>query len=1178
MPDIIMESMRLTHLKLAGFKSFVDPTTIHLSGHRVGIVGPNGCGKSNVMEAIRWVLGESSARELRGDSMQDVIFNGSLNRKPVSRASVELHFDNSLGGAAGSWGQYAEIAVKRVLERDGSSSYIINNQQVRRRDITDLFLGTGVGSRAYAIIGQNTISRIIEAKPEELRVYLEEAAGVSRYKERRRETELRLKDTRENLLRVDDIRREIGNQISLLQAQSETALRYRQLKQQYDLAQQLLWLLKKQQAASGWESAKQRVLTLVNQLEAEMAALRKFESDIEQARQTQLETGAQMQSAQTGFYESSAALANIEQQLKHAEDSAARAKSLLVELNTQLASVDTQINTQQTSLTEQQAQLKQAEVQTEATQAGLQQARSALPEFESKQKHAQQMLGSAQSALAKLEQSLQLNVANIRHQRSQLEQTQVRQQRLQTAIHAIVIPEETQLAAALDQQQQAQQAFAALQAEVSALQAQEISQQQAFQAAQQALHEAARNIAALEAQQATLQKIQQSVGNDGDLKAWLGKHQLQNKPHFWQGVRVSKGWETAVEASLGERLNALLVETLTMAGKIDTPPLPLVLCASGTGNAARTDSRKGMQALAGQVEILQPDLADVLHDWLSGIYTADTLDAAISQRDQLAAGEAYICPQGHIVSRHSIKLHATNATPFQGLLERQRELEGLQQQLPAMQQALQKDQTALETMNKAVSDTRSSLQAKRVQLQQHTQQLQRLSLDAEKLAQQRQYAQTQLQQTQEELDRVAAQLIEVNNKINEYEAEKLRFETDHAALRLQQDQARAALSSADSELSGMREVLRKAEFEAQEKGYLLKTISNKIIELNNSVKVFTDQKSNLQKQLTEAKSSQHEQGLQSLKASLEQAVNDRRQKEEALAAARNLLAERDAQLVEIERQRMQCEHGLHPLRDKLEQARLSEQEARLYFEQCTQSLQGVDEEPLLLQLPKSANPKMFESQSAELQQQMDALGAVNMAAVEQLASENERAAYLDSQALDLNTAITTLEDAIHRIDKETRGKLQHTFDEVNTHFSELFGKLFGGGQARLELQGDEILDTGVLVFAQPPGKKNSTIHLLSGGEKALAALALIFAIFRLNPAPFCLMDEVDAPLDDSNTERFCNTVRQMTDRTQFIFITHNKITMEMAQQLVGVTMQESGVSRVVEVDVDEAMRMVEEVA
>jgi chromosome segregation protein len=622
----------------------------------------------------------------------------------------------------------------------------------------------------------------------------------------------------------------------------------------------------------------------------------------------------------------------------------------------------------------------------------------------------------------------------------------------------------------------------------------------------------------------------------------------------------------------------LLVETLTLAGKMDAPPLPLVLCASGAGSPAKAS--KGMHTLAAQVEIVQPQLADVLHDWLSGIYTTDTLDTALSQRKQLGAGEAFICPQGHIVSRNSVKLHAPNAgnVPFQGLLERQRELEDLHAQLPAMQQALQQHQLAQDAMNAALGDTRVALQAKRVLLQQQAQQLQQQSLASEKLVQQRQYAEAQLKQAQEELAGVATQLDEINNRIKGYEAEKQGLETELVALRLQQDQARTALSGADQELAQVREVLRKAEFEAQEKGYNLKTISNKIIELNNSIKVFNDQKTQLQRQLTEASSSQQGQGTDSLKELLEQAINARRQKEEALAAARNHLTERDAQLVDIERQRMQCEHGLHPMRDKLEQARLTEQEARLHFEQCTQSLQGVDEEAVALQLPKPTSPRDMESRSIILQQQMDELGAVNMAAVEQLAAESERASYLDSQAQDLNTAIATLEDAIHRIDKETRGKLQHTFDEVNVHFADLFGKLFGGGQARLELLGEEILDTGVQVFAQPPGKKNSTIHLLSGGEKALTALALVFAIFRLNPAPFCLMDEVDAPLDDSNTERFCNTVRQMTDRTQFIFITHNKISMEMAQQLVGVTMQESGVSRVVEVDVDEAMRMVEEVA
>lgn len=1173
--------MRLTHLKLAGFKSFVDPTTIHLSGQRVGIVGPNGCGKSNVMEAIRWVLGESSARELRGDTMQDVIFNGSVNRKPVSRASVELHFDNSRGSAAGSWGQYAEIAVKRVLERDGTSGYIINNQQVRRRDITDLFLGTGVGSRAYAIIGQNTISRIIEAKPEELRIYLEEAAGVSRYKDRRRETELRLKDTRENLLRVDDIRREIGSRITLLQAQSETALRYRQLKQQYDLTQQLLWLLKKRQAASAWETTKNRVQTLVNQLEAEMAALRKYEADLEQARQAQIEAGTQVQVAQTAFYESSAALGNIEQQLKHAEESATRAQSLLLELNRQLGSVDTQIAAQQAALAEQQALLQQGETQASTARDELQKERSVLPGLEDAQKNAQQTLTGAQAALAKLEQSLQLNLAGIRHQRGLSEQSSARKQRLQASIAAIAVPDEAQLTAALQQQQQAQQALDMLQADIGGLQTQESERQRAFQQAQQALQQAASNLAALEAQQATLLKIQQSVGNEADLKSWLSNNRLQDKPRFWQGVRVSKGWETAVEALLGERLNALLVETLTLAGRLDIPPMPLILYASG--NAGKASANKGLPRLSEQLEILQPELADVLQDWLAGIYTADSLDTALSQRDKLTPGEAYICPQGHIVSRSSVKLHAPGANqPFQGLLERQRELESLQSQLPTMQQALKEQQQALDSMGEGLAETRSTLQAKRTLLQQHTHQLQQLSLAAGKLAQQRQHAQDQLRQMHAQLDEIDLQLADIENKIKEYETEKEVADKDLAVSQQQKDKAKTALDAAEQVLAQARESLRKAEFSAQEKDYQLKTLSNKINELNNSIKVFNDQKLHIERQIKEAATNHNQQNTQNLKIQLEQAVNLRRQKEEALTLARNQLTEKDNSILEIERQRMQCDHGLHPLRDKLEQARLAEQEARLNFEQCASALQGVDETELSLQLPKSTSNKDMardmENQSLALQQQMDDLGPVNMAAVEQLASENERATYLDNQAQDLNTAIATLEEAIHRIDKETRGKLQHTFDEVNLHFADLFSKLFGGGQARLELLGEEILDTGIQVFAQPPGKKNSTIHLLSGGEKALSAIALVFAIFRLNPAPFCLMDEVDASLDDSNTERFCAMVRQMTDRTQFVFITHNKIAMEMAQQLVGVTMQESGVSRVVEVDVDEALRMAEEAA
>lgn len=1172
--------MRLTHLKLAGFKSFVDPTTLHLSGQRVAIVGPNGCGKSNVMEAIRWVLGESSARELRGDSMQDVIFNGSLHRKPVSRASVELHFDNSFGGAPGAWSQYAEIAVKRVLERDGNSSYIINNQQVRKRDITDLFLGTGVGSRAYAIIGQNTISRIVEAKPEELRVFLEEAAGVSRYKERRRETELRLRDTRENLLRVDDIQQEISKQISLLQAQAEVAQRYHQLKHELDTAHQLLWLLKKQQAAGEWEKAQKRVQTLVNELEAEMAALRKHEAELEHLRQTHAAASSTMQQAQADFYEASAALSNVEQQIKHAQENLQRAQTRQATLSTQQNQLDAQISERERDLAQQQAMQVQAKEDVTRAQQQLQACKAALPTYEAQQRQAQQALGSAQSSLAKAEQALQVGINSLRHQRDQLTQLQGRQQRLQGTINSISLPDQAQIDSALSAQQQAQGLLVSLQQEIARLQAEETGQQTRFQQIQQAVHEHARNIAQIEAQLETLRKIQQSAGGSAKLSDWLGGQGIKNNRRFWNIIRVAPAWELALESVLGEKLNAILLDTLDLASRFNAPPASLMLF-SGTSGQASPSTKRTWTLLADQVSALEPHLAEVLHDWLANVYTADSLDAALALREQLGRGELLVCPEGHVVSRGSVKIHvAGNENALHGILERQREVEALEQRLPDLKTELEQQQLALSQAQGVLSALKNTLSDQRQQQQRQTQQVQALTLEAEKLRQQQQHAQERLDQAQQELMEVSRLIEQVQQQIQNTETSRAVQEAEIADLKQQRDAARQALTVADQVLGQAREALRKAEHAAQESGYKELTINNKINELKNSIKVFSEQKSGLLKQLEEVLQTTQVNELSQLQVVLEQAIAQRQQREQLLANERNQLAGIEASLSQTEQLRMQSEQRQYPLRDKLEQARLGEQESRLFFEQCVQALAGANEDDLaqaLLALGSNTKPIDMERKTIVLQEQINALGAVNLAAIEQLASETERASYLEAQAKDLNEAIATLEDAIQRIDKETRGRLQHTFDEVNRHFAELFSTLFGGGQARLELLGEEILDTGVLVFAQPPGKKNSTIHLLSGGEKALTALALVFAMFRLNPAPFCLMDEVDAPLDDSNTERFCTMVRKMSEHTQFVFISHNKIAMEMAQQLIGVTMQESGVSRVVEVDVAEAMRMAEEV-
>lgn len=1174
-----MSDLRLTHLKLAGFKSFVDPTTLHLHGQRVGIVGPNGCGKSNVIEAVRWVLGESSARELRGESMQDVIFNGTASRKPVSRASVELHFDNSLGGAPGQWAAYAEITVRRVLERDGHSSYHINHTQVRRRDVLDLFLGTGVGSRAYGIIGQNTISRIVEARPEELRMFLEEAAGVSKYKERRHETELRLRDTRENLLRVEDIRGELAKRVTELESQAEIAARYHQMKQRLDTLHRLMWLMKKRRAAEVWEKARKHVEKLANTLEAEMASLRKAESVLEKLRLQQAEAASALQQAQGAFYEAGAVLSGAEQQLKHAEQDVERTRARLHELAARKGQLERQLEERNAQLGQQWRRLDEAEAYAIQMQAQLEDRRQAVSPLERACHEERQALDAAQAELIRHEQTIRLTMSNLQHQQRQLEWQRQKHRKLTEDMDDIVPLDMDVLQAQEKHLEQVRQQLTRVETEIAALQEQEKAIQEALHSAQQAVHEEAKRIAQLEAKAATLHEIQQATANETALGDWLVKHNIGDVPRFWQSVCVQPGWETAVENALGQRLNALVLPTLAPVEHVEAPPTSLVLCAApgGPEYPLPADSRSGLMPLIEKVEPLSPEVYPVLNDWLAGLYVAENYSQALAWRDMLAPGEMFVCPQGHLVSRTSVHLHATGS-PLHGVLERQRELETLQREMTAARHGLETLESHQKAQQDMLSEARRRLHEQHHLHKQLMSQSQSVTLEVQKMHQQRRHDEEKRAALMRELDEAVREIAAEEHKV-EALASALRMEQERLPrLREEYARLRAALAARESAHSQAQKALHDAERLAQQAQFAVKEIKNNINEIENYVKVFSEEMSGYASQMEALGAHLAAQPLEALKTAVHAAIELRHQREAAVVTARNRLGEIEHRLTEIERQRMQIEHQLHPLRDRLEQARLQEQEARLDFEHCAQALVGVDEEALAELLEESAQPDDMVRQIEALQRAIDALGAVNLAAIDQLNSERERARHLDSQAEDLNAAIRTLEEAIRRIDRETRERLQHTYDEVNRNFSELFAALFDGGQARLELLGEEILDSGMQVFAQPPGKKNSTIHLLSGGEKALTAIALVFAMFRLNPAPFCLMDEVDAPLDDSNTERFCAMVRKMSQHTQFIFVTHNKIAMEMAQQLIGVTMQESGVSRVVEVDVEEALRMAEEMA
>ena len=1173
--------MRLTHLKLAGFKSFVDPTTLLIHGQRVGVVGPNGCGKSNVMESVRWVLGESSAKEMRGDSMDAVIFNGSGNRKPISRASVELIFDNSLGGASGEWSQYAEISVKRVIERDKGSTYYINNTVVRRRDVADLFLGTGLGGRAYAIIGQNTINRIVEAKPEELRIFLEEAAGISKYKERRRETELRLRDTRENLTRVEDILRELDKQIARLQSQAVVAEQYHQLQAALNVSKGQVWLLKKRDASTQWEKAQRNVERLVNELEAQMAALRSNESVLEIARQENVTANESVNLAQASYYEINAEVSNLENQVKNTADARERIQQQLMQLVTSLEknAVQSQ-HYKNMSLSAQQA-LEVANTEGTAAEQAVAQVKGALPALLAQFELAATTFTTRQTALLNAEQRLRLEQTNLDHISRAIRETQDQLSRLVQNLNSIQITSEE----AIDEKQSAlrlaETEVAKLEAQVTSVLENEQSLGARIKVQRDLYAEKQRDLSHLEAEIASLNKIQHSMQNgqsESALKGWLNSVGLTDEVRFWQSVRVKKGWETAFEAALGAKLNAIPHASLNIQTR---PPgaLTIALDSDETSDVIQREN-----SLYSLVENIHPKQRGTLQDWLAGAYVLENGVNIEDARRGLSSGEYLVSKQGDIYTQHSVTYFGSQSL-LHGVLERQAHLEALEKQKPLAVQTVADALDQVTQTENALHQLRDAQRESSVLLKSALQNQHQLNLTLQQLKQ----TQSNAIQRQKSLQSDYKVMEEKLQKLNDERGAKetIIHDITQSLQKIQQDKTIAEANKVQAEMAfnQARTQLQSLEHAFQEKSFNIKIKQNEINELNSKMQHADEECASLKLRRDEAEATLNVTQMDTLKLNLEVALNRKQQAEQLLASARNQLSVCEQALLQQERLRMQNEQLLHPLRDKLETSRLEEQETRLHFELCQAELSAshLSETQLAEHLEalasKTADGKLkvidLERRRDQLERQITELGAVNLAAIQELETEQTRKQYLDSQCKDLTDASETLEDAIRKIDKETRGRLQTTFDEANRHFSELFMTLFGGGQARLELLGEEILDTGMQVFAQPPGKKNSTIHLLSGGEKALTALALVFALFRLNPAPFCLMDEVDAPLDDSNTERFCTMVKKMSEKTQFLYVSHNKITMEMAQQLIGVTMQESGVSRIVDVDMEQAVKIAE---
>ena len=1172
--------MRLSQIKLAGFKSFVDPTHISLPGQIVGVVGPNGCGKSNVIDAMRWVLGESKASALRGETMQDVIFNGSSKRKPVSRASVELIFDNSLGKAAGQWSSYAEISIKRVLQRDGDSSYHINNQHVRRKDITDIFLGTGLGARAYAIIEQGMISRIIEAKPEELRIFLEEAAGVSKYRDRRRETELRIGDTRDNLLRVSDILQELEKQLVHLGAQAEVAKQYRALETQRDTTQRLFWLVKKQEAEAQRARFAQATEKTRTELEAETARLRDIESQLETARSGHYQLSDALHVKQGELYTANAEIARLEQHIKHVAEQRQRMTQQLANTEKQIEQQQHQLQGVHTLLEHWQRQQEGAGTKVVEAELLAESEGQNLPQAEQAARAAQDRHNELQREQLQLQQQLQLADTQRANLQRNIQQMESRRSRL-------LLEKDNLPGADAGALQQAQQQVAELE-KVRAQQVEKLAhlQEQLPLADTQrrnqrdSLQQQERILAQTEARLHALQQLQKQIDSDKNLNAWLQQHHLDKLPRLWQSIRIESGWEDALESVLRERLNALALPSLDAAAAwSDAPPAKLAVFDVGR-DSSRPGDNVGMNPelhpLFNYVQCQDTQVLPVMRDWLTHVYAVADVAQGYAQRAQLPAGGWFVTPQGHLVGAHSVLFHAPDSQ-LHGVLARQREIEKLELELAEQNrnaEHLREQVAAAEQHYQAIEIQIAPLRTDGNESQQL---LHGLQMNILKLNQAHERSVERAAQIEREMQEVDELLLAEQNQQHGIDQQMAALREQIAAFYAQVDEAQRDANVQDIALREQRSRAQHAQHALQEARFFAKTCTEKISDLQHNVQQISDALAQLEQNLTQLRADLSVSEDDTPQQQLQAALQVRQACEQALGEARNILENATANLQKLEQERLACEHKLNPLREKLNELTLKEQEARLHFEQWSEQLQGVDEQALMPLLESVNNkPNVLQSELNRLNADIEALGAVNLAALEELQAATERKAYLDAQAADLNEAMATLEDAIRRIDKESRELLMDTYNQVNQHLSEMFPVLFAGGEARLVLTGEEILDSGVHVMAQPPGKKNSSIHLLSGGEKALTAIALIFSLFQLNPAPFCLLDEVDAPLDDTNTERLCALIKKMAQHTQFVFISHNKITMELAQQLVGVTMQEKGVSKVVAVDIEEAMRMRDE--
>ncbi|PHN33434.1 chromosome segregation protein SMC [Pseudomonas sp. ICMP 561] len=1161
--------MRLKCIKLAGFKSFVDPTTVNFPSNMAAVVGPNGCGKSNIIDAVRWVMGESSAKNLRGESMTDVIFNGSTSRKPVSQASIELVFDNSDGTLVGEYAAYAEISIRRKVTRDSQNTYYLNGTKCRRRDITDIFLGTGLGPRSYSIIEQGMISKLIEAKPEDLRNFIEEAAGISKYKERRRETENRIRRTHENLARLTDLREELERQLERLHRQAQAAEKYQEYKSEERQ-------LKAQLSALRWqalnEQVGQREAVIGNQevgFEALVAEQRNADASIERLRDGHHDLSERFNLVQGRFYSVGGDIARVEQSIQHGQQRLRQLQDDLREAERARQETESHLGHDRTLLATLGEELEMLEPEQEMTSAAAEESAASLEDAESAMHGWQEKWDSFNLRSAEPRRQAEVQQSRIQQLEHSLERLAERQRRLGEELELLKADPEDAAILQLDEdlatrEMTLEELHIGEEQAVERLEQLRNELQQANQAQQQAQGELQR----LNGRLASLEALQQAaLDPDTGTAEWLRDHDLAEQPRLAEGLRVEPGWELAVETVLGADLQAVLVDDFSGLDLAGFQQGDLRLVSTGA-EAARIPG-----SLLDKV-----DSAMDLASWLGQVRPVETLDEALAQRGQLATGQSLISRDGYWVGRHFLRVRRASEAQS-GVLARGQELQRLgqerdereatlatlEEQLLILREQQSNQEEAREELRRRVQDEtrqqselRAQLSAARVKVEQLTLRRTRLDEELAELGEQRAMEHEHLGESRLQLqDALDAMALDTEQReLLQAQRDSLREHLDRVRQEARQHKDHAhqlavRLGSLRAQHDSTRQALERLEMQSER---------------------LTEKREQLDLNLEEG-----EAPLEELRLKLEELLERRMAVDDEMRTAKNALEDADRELRDAEKRRTQAEQQSQLLRGQLEQQRMEWQSLTVRRTTLQDQLleDGYDLQGVLATLTAEANEKDAEEELERIAVRIQRLGAINLAAIDEYQQQSERKRYLDAQNADLVEALETLENVIRKIDKETRNRFKETFDQINSGIQALFPKVFGGGSAYLELTGEDLLDTGVTIMARPPGKKNSTIHLLSGGEKALTALALVFAIFKLNPAPFCMLDEVDAPLDDANVGRYARLVKEMSQTVQFIYITHNKIAMEMADQLMGVTMHEPGCSRLVAVDVEEAMALVD---